>query len=72
MEQVSRSPPRPADAGGDEDAHEQHRADCRAGDDAGQGAVGSEHVVVKPAEDVANAHEGSDDGGAAERDGAPL
>ena len=66
------SPPRPADEGDDGDAHEQHRADRHAGDDGGQGAVGSEHVVVKPAEDVANAHEGSDDGGAGERDGAPL
>ena len=66
------SPPRPEDAGGDGDAHEQHRADRHAGDDGGQGAVGSEHVVVKPAEDVANAHEGSDDGGAGERDGALL
>ena len=66
------SPPRPADEGDDGDAHEQHRADRHAGDDGGQGAVGSEHVVVKSAEDVANAHEGSDDGGAGERDGAAL
>ena len=68
----SRSPPRPADEGDDGDAHEQHGADRHAGDDGGQGAVGSEHVVVKTAEDVANAHEGSDDGGAGERDGAAL
>eukprot|EP00964_Phaeocystis_antarctica_P038258 scaffold21899_cov63-Phaeocystis_antarctica.AAC.5 len=58
--------------GGDEDAHEQHRADRHAGDDAGHGAVNSEHVVVQPAKDVSGAHGGSDDGCAGERDGTLL
>eukprot|EP00964_Phaeocystis_antarctica_P018388 scaffold10159_cov63-Phaeocystis_antarctica.AAC.4 len=62
----------PADARGDGDAHEQHRANRHAGDDAGQGAVGSERVVVQPAKDVAGAHKGSDDTCAGERDGALL
>eukprot|EP00964_Phaeocystis_antarctica_P021282 scaffold11805_cov65-Phaeocystis_antarctica.AAC.3 len=59
-------------SGGNEDAHEQHRADRHAGDDSGEGAVDSEHVVVQPAKDVAGAHRGSDDGCAGERDGTLL
>eukprot|EP00964_Phaeocystis_antarctica_P053779 scaffold31588_cov64-Phaeocystis_antarctica.AAC.6 len=60
----SLSLPHPADAGGDgdgDDDHEQHRADRHAGDDAGHGAVNSEHVVVEPGKDVADAHEGGDE-----------
>ena len=68
----SLSLPHPANAGGDGDAHEQHRADRHAGDDAGHGAVGSEHIVVKSAENVTDAHQGSDDGCAGECDGALL
>ena len=68
----SLSLPHPADAGGNEDAHEQHSTDRYAGDDAGHGAVGSEHVVVQPAKDVAGAHGGSDDGCTGERNGALL
>eukprot|EP00964_Phaeocystis_antarctica_P038112 scaffold21819_cov65-Phaeocystis_antarctica.AAC.1 len=68
----SLSLPHPADAGGDEDTHEQHRADRHAGDDAGHGAVNSEHVVVQPGKDVADAHEGSDESCAGERNGALL
>eukprot|EP00964_Phaeocystis_antarctica_P134197 scaffold98427_cov60-Phaeocystis_antarctica.AAC.3 len=69
---VALSLPHPAKKGGDRDAHEQHRADRHAGDDAGQGTVGSERVVVQPAKDVASAHEGSNDACAGERDGALL
>ena len=64
--------PHPADAGSDGDACEQHRADRHAGDDASHGAVSSEHIIVKSAENVTDAHQGSDDGCAGERDGALL
>ena len=68
----SLSLPHPADAGGDGDACEQHRANRHAGDNASHGAVGLEHVVVQPSKDVTDAHEASDDGCAGERDGALL
>ena len=64
--------PHPADAGSDGDACEQHRADRHAGDDASHGVVRLEHVVVQPSKDVTDAHQGSDDGCAGERDGALL